>query len=65
MLISQSLDFFFGGISGTVPLRFLLQTGSNTYYYVYYISTTTYHHFPTLSLEHLNLPQLPTQSHNH
>jgi hypothetical protein len=46
-----SFPCFSTGISDAVPCRFLLQTGSNT-------TTITghhYHHFPTLSLEHLNL----------
>jgi hypothetical protein len=53
----QSQDFFSTGISGTMPRRFLLQTGSNT-------TTPTrhhYHHFPTLSPEQpFTYPYLPT-----
>jgi hypothetical protein len=51
---------FSTGISDTVPRRFLLQTGSNTIF----ITRHHYNHFPTLSLEHLNLvldcPTSPT-----
>jgi hypothetical protein len=43
---------FSTGISDTVPRRFFfLQTGSNTDT----ITRHHYHHFPTLSLEHLSL----------
>jgi hypothetical protein len=47
--MKQKTFFFSAGISGTIPSRFLLQTGRNA-------TTLTrhhFHHFPTLSLEHL------------
>jgi hypothetical protein len=43
--------YFFMGISDIVPPRFLLKAGSNTTI----ITRHHYHHFPTLSLEQLNL----------
>jgi hypothetical protein len=53
------LHFFITGISDTVPRMFLLHADSNT-------STFTrhhYHHFPTLSLEHLQpISTLPPYS---
>jgi hypothetical protein len=52
----MTVTYFFSstGISGTVPRRFLLQTFSNTTT----LSRHHYHHFPTLSLEHLCKPIL-------
>jgi hypothetical protein len=50
------LFFFSTGISDTVPSRFLLQAGSNTAK----VTRHHFHHFPTLSLEHLSLSLGPS-----
>jgi hypothetical protein len=50
--------YFFYGYQWYRSRRLLLQTGNNSTM----LTRPHYHHFSTLSLEHLNLPQLPTQS---